>query len=220
MRQQQLDRLKAELLDSSYEKPYEAVAEILKFSKLADELLEFILELEDKLVLVEFLKGYNNFSATQLDIIEEFIRKNLFDNDKLFASELIGIANDWGITSIYKSCIDFIRNKKEDHLIILESIYMIFEHLDLDFLEEVYEVLENIIASKEYYQSCQTASAFYLLRMSGQEKYFRNIIDYVENGQEMNRNILTNILSQEYNQQKYFSYHDLLMGVINKSSLV
>ncbi|MCB0494956.1 MAG: hypothetical protein KDC79_02375 [Cyclobacteriaceae bacterium] len=211
MKTEEMDFIKQKLTDASYELPYNTLEEIFEIEKLSDELLEFILDLKDNLIIIEFLNGYQYFSQSQLDRIEGFIENNLTNNDKLFVSELIAVANKWNITSIYDSCMSFINNEEEDSLVILESIYMIVEHIDLDIIEEVFDSLNHIINSKLYYQNCQLVAAFYLLRLSGHEKYFNDVVDYVENGQALNKDILANLLGIEYNQGRYFSYYDQLI---------
>jgi len=214
MVQEQLNRFKSKLTDPSFEKPYEALEEILELDQLDDVLFEFILGLDDKLVLAEFLKNCESFNESQLTQLESFIESSIDDEDRLFASELISVANEWNITSIYDKCLVFVADEKEDNLVILESIYMLYEHLEIDRIEEIFSVLEKVIHSSVYFQNCQVTAAFYLLRITGHKKYFEDIVGYVKSGQSMNKDVLKNLLSQEYNQVKYFSYHSYLQTLI------
>lgn len=210
-----INELKRMFISDTFEEPYAAIELILEESSIDNDLFNFILSIEDKLVVAEFLEKYDSFSKEQLLILESYIHKNLNSVDPLFVSDLIEIANLNDIQSVFYPCIDFAKNPKNDSNVVLSSIFYICENLRLHNIELVFNTLNKILDDSEYYQNCELVASFFLFRFSHEKKYFIRVKDLVDNGQEMNIEVLKNLLDLDYNTRSYFAYSDDFQKMIS-----
>ncbi|MDQ3190177.1 MAG: hypothetical protein M3Q58_01135, partial [Bacteroidota bacterium] len=142
-----INNIKSKLLSDTFEEPNEAIDELLKEERINDDLFEFILKLEDELVISDFLVFYKNFTTYQLERINLFVKENLFHESDVFRSDLIDIANYWRFKNIYNDCLIIIRNHKESDIVILSSLSYIFENSSIKdiplFVSEFKKILNN-----------------------------------------------------------------------------
>lgn len=206
--------LKTKLLSEIYEEPYQAIEELVSHETIPDEALKFILSLDDNFMIADFLDGFTNFSPHQLQIVEGYIKRNMKNSDRLYVSDLVDFAKKYNFYSILHECLGFINNPLEDSNLILSSIIYVYEKMDLQFVKEIKNALDNVISDKDYFHSCRTAAAFYLFRLTFDNSYLEILIDYLVNGPELNKELMSNLLAYEYNKQNYFAYHNVLRNII------
>ena len=202
-----LNRLQSE----DYTIASKALKEYMNHGVLDDADLEIILSLTNKLIVGDFLEENQNFSDGQLQILETYIIQNIDDKNRLFVSDLIAFATDWGLTLPYKRCIEFLEKYDDDNLYVqIASIEYIFENFKTFYFDEIYTTLTNILNNVEVNQSVQVRAAFILYRFTFQQKFLNELTDLVNNGSELNKEVLKNILAVDFNKPKYFGDHDML----------
>lgn len=207
-----------EMLSSEYyNPPYQAIEYIINQKKISLKILNHILNLEDKLVVGEFLEKFIYLSDEQLKSVENYIRMHIKDRDALFVSSLIESANVNSFLCFYNDFLNVIRFRRND-LIVLAALDFIFENLQLDRIKDIVNTFRRVINNKSYYQNCQVIASLYLFRITYAKEYLIFLEELIMQGGESNRLVLRNSLTlMEYNQQKYFSYHDKLIDLINKT---
>ncbi|UII30781.1 hypothetical protein LVD17_21030 [Fulvivirga ulvae] len=203
-----IENIEARLSSDQFDEPYDLINEIINDGIIiSNDELRLFLNHEDNLITSDFIGKYDLFNPEQIKLMESYIIKNLNHEDDLFVSDLIDFANKWQILSIYEECIKILSRSEAEHS-VFSSIFFLYERINYEFIEEFYGGLNRIIDSQDYYQNAQVAACFYLFRLSHDVKYLDDLKDYIQNGQDMNVDVLKNILSLNYNQQEYFCYHD------------
>ena len=191
---------------------------ILKEDNLDSEDIKSLLTLNNKLIISDFIEGYGNFNQESLNIVEDFINKNLDHDDRLFVSDLIEFATIWNLSLNYKKCINFLKKYGNDEdYVLLAAIDYIFENLRISEIDEIYDSLYLILHNPESNQSAQVKAAFVLFRITGKKEFLADLIDLVINGHADNKLLLGNILSLKHNGASYFEYFDILKIISSKS---
>ncbi len=204
------DLLKQKLTnEESFEMPYEAIKEICAKKRIPNEYVAFILALEDELLIADFLLNYAYFNQKQLNIIRKYIRKHIVTHpDECFRNDLITFACYWEITDFWDECLEMIENPNESHLVILSALSYIYERMQITDLPRVKEAFDKVLNEGNYYQNCQTVAAFYLFRLTLSQEYYEYLKESMPLNQGINRNVLKNLLEEEYNQTPYFAYYE------------
>jgi len=185
--------------------------------KLCFEDIKTILSLNSMLLIGEFLNNYKHFDNNDLRYIEQYILKNLDNEDKLFVSDLIEFATYWEFLLPYEKCLDFLKVYEGDNTYVqLAVIDYIFENLKFSYIPEIVKLLQEILDSKEMFNSSKVKAAFVMFRITMKKKYLEDLTDLVIT--EDYRKLLQNMLKQKYNSQKYFDYHNLLKNIAYISS--
>lgn len=192
----------------SFEEPYEAIEILLKDQAISDSLFEFILELDDHIVVAEFLERFEYLTSTQLIRFETFVLDNLYNEDKLLVSSLIDAANLNRVLSIYDGCLDLAQDSNNDSNVIMSSLFYICENLYLNKFKSIFGILKDVLSNSEYCQNHQVVAAFYLFRLTSDKKFFNELGSLINSGQKMNQKVLRNILDYEYNGRIYFALYD------------
>lgn len=202
------------LKSSDYQVAREALSQLLKNGKLdADDIAE-VLTFGDKLIIGNFLTDYTCFDKDDLAFIEKYICENLDDNDRLYVSDLIEFATYWNLQIPYEKCLEFLKIYEDDHhYVLLASIDYIFENFKYSYISEFYDLLNEILYNSNQHESAQLLASFVLFRISLKKDYLIKLIDLTIRNQ-YNTQSLKNILKREYNDQKYFDYHDLLTALV------
>ena len=190
----------------------------LKEQKIvSDRVLEEILKLSDnldnRLFQGDFLETFEDFTSSQLRMIEQFIHQRIYDKDSLFVSSLIECANFNQILSFHDICIEFIKRKR-NNLVVLSALGYLFEHMNFHDIDRIVTTFNRVLNNKKYYQNCQTKASFYLFRITHHQKYYDFLKNLVLEGDEINYLVLKNSLQgMNYNKRKYFAYFDDLMAI-------
>jgi len=172
------------------------------------EILE-ILNLKNYLFICDFLIKYRFFDKEDLMLIQVYILDNLNNTDRLFVSDLIEFATYWNLDLPYDVCIGFLDvNEADHHYVLLATMNYIFKKLNFEYIEQIVNKLKIIIDDPGQIQTAQVYASFILFRITLKRDYLLNLMDLVVN--EDHKVLLKNILEQEYNNQRYFDYHDFL----------
>lgn len=181
----------------------------IMLKKLCFEDIKTILLLNSKLLIGEFLINYKHFDNNDLKYIEQYILKNLDNEDRMFVSDLIEFATYWELQLPYKKCLDFLRVYENDNAYVqLAVIDYVFENLKFSYISEIVKLLQEILDNKEMSNSLKVKAAFVMFRITMKKKYLEDLTDLVIT--EDYRKLLQNMLKQKYNTQKYFDYYNLL----------
>jgi hypothetical protein len=189
-----------------------ALSELLTINSIDKNDLDKILALDNHLIIGDFLEKYNNYQESDLSLIESFINRNLDHHNRLFVSDLIEFATDWGLELHYDKCLMFlIKYGDDDDFVLLSSMDYIFENLKFTKIDEIYRLLNSILQNPESNQSAQVKAAFMLFRITMRKEFLSDLIDLVVNGNENNKLLLGNLLALEYNSAQFFDYYDILV---------
>jgi len=193
---------------SNYGKAEICLNKIIK-RKLCFEDIKTIFSLNCTSLIGEFLINYKHFDNNDLRYIEQYILDHLDHEDKMFVSDLIDFATYWEFQLPYEKCLGFLKVYENDNTYVqLSVIDYIFENLKFSYISEIVKLLQEILDSREMYNSIKVKAAFVMFRITMKKKYLEDLIDLVIT--DDNRKLLQNMLKQKYNSQKYFDYHNLL----------
>jgi len=153
-----------------------AFEEVKNLEIVSDNFLKEILELpkeklSSRLFQGEFLEKFECFTSSQLQTIEQFIHQRINDKDAVFVSSLINCANFNNILSLHDICIEFVKRRVRNSLIVLASLTYLFEHMNFHDIHRIVPAFNRVLKKKKYYQNCQTAASFYLFRITHQQEY-------------------------------------------------
>ena len=195
--------------------PCKAYEELKEQKKISEKVLRVILEQSDnKIFQGSFLEEFEYFTSSQLQMIEQFIYQHINNRDCLFVSSLIDCANFNHILSFHDICIEFIKRKR-NNLIVLSALDYLFEHMDFHDIDRIVTTFNRVLNNKKYYQNCQTKASFYLFRITHHQKYYDFLKSLILDGDEINYLVLKNSLQgMDYNKKKYFAYSEDLMTII------
>ena len=212
-----MDEKLIEMLSSDkFEHPYEAISEINRQKGIANKVLEYILNMEDKLVAGEFLESFIYLSNEQLESVKQYISLHINDKDHLFVSSLIECANVNGFVSFYDQFLDIICSRRND-LVVLAALDFIFDNLQFYKIKDIVRVFRRVINNKNYYQNCQVVASLYLFRITMSKEYLDFLYELILDFGEQNFMILKNVLKNTgFNNKKYFFYYDELMKLMKK----
>ena len=199
-----------------------ALAELLERGKLSFSDFQEILLLDEKLILGDFLEEYQYFDKENLEYMQTYILDHLDDNNRLFVSDLIEFASYWDLIIPFEKCLELVRVYEGDnHFVQLAIIDYILENMKYNYIKETIRALSSILDNPNLYQNVQVKAAFTLFRITMNPTYLNDLIDLIVNGDtDNNKSLLNNILESDYNQQEFFSYHDLLQIICKKEEKI
>jgi hypothetical protein len=215
MRKIIIEKINACLEDEDvYSKIEKHLHYLLAKGKLKQKVILEILRLKNYLFISDFLIKYNFFDKEDLTLIRSYIIDNLDNTERLFVSDLLEFATYWNLELPYEKCLSFLdKYENDNHFVLLASMEYIFKNLKFEYIEQIVEKLISIIDNANQIQTAQVNASFILFRITLKKEYLSNLIELVMNNDH--KILLRNILNLEYNNQKYFDYHDLLMDVCN-----
>lgn len=200
-----LDRLHSR----DFNEPYLVVDDLLRRKgPIPDALFRAILRLKDYMVVGHFIEMYDKFTDAQLEMLERYTFSHLRrGKDGLLISILIDLANDFGFP-IYEKCYTLAADSSTDHLVVVSSIYFLFEHHTARDLVRIVELFRKILNDPSYYQSGQVLACYYLLRITSNPQYLAELEGFLRNRDEVNLTVTRNTNQLDYNHPEYFFYHD------------
>jgi len=205
----ELERFKILINSESAQDSDLAIEEFGKSKRLDNDLLDYLLSIEETVDISDCLFSRTNYTKTQLKKIKEYIKNNIHTHSEPdFIFDLIDFAAFWKIDDFWDDCIGFIDNPDEDRLVILISINYIYERMTIEDLPQVKTVFDKVVNSAEYYQNCQTVAAFYLFRLTHDRQYYEYLKESMPLDNGGNKPVLKNLLNETYNQQEVFAFHD------------
>jgi hypothetical protein len=208
-----------QLNSSNYETASKALFNFLKVEFINEADLSLLLSIDNPLIIGDFLEEYKNFNQSDLKLIENYIKGNLNNLNKLFVSDLIEFATNWSLELPYEICLKFLKNfGNDDDYVQLASLDYIYENLKFNYIEEIYNSLNNILSNPMSNQSSQVKSAFILFRITNKKNFLVDLIDLVVHGNEYNKVLLSNILILKHNNEIYFEDYNLLKATITSMS--
>lgn len=149
--------------------------------------------------------------------IELFIIERLDDPDRLYVSDLIEFAMDFGLNLPYEKCLGFLNVYKDDHTyVVLASIGYITANIRMLYIAEIVKGLEGVLNNPEQNQSSQIKAALGLFRITMKRRYLNDLMDLVVAGHPDNKDLMRNLLKWEYNHKRYFDYADTLHAICRK----
>lgn len=195
-----------------YSKIEKYLDNLLDKGKLKQKVILDILHLKNYIFISDFLIKYNYFDKEDLILIHSYIIDNLDNKERLFVSDLLEFATYWNLELPYEKCLNSLdKYENDDHYVLLASIEYIFKNLKFEYIDQIVEKLIGIIENPNQIQTAQVNASFILFRITLKKEYLSNLIELVVNNDH--KTLLRNILNLEYNSQKYFDYHDLLMSI-------
>ncbi len=209
------ESVKGLLADKDYSVAAKELNILLERPKVNFDELKDIFCLENKLIIGDFLERYENFTSKDLEFIQDHINNNLNHTNKMYVSDLIDFASNWGLEITYEECVKLLNNTKEENKYAVSSaITYIYENFRFAYFNEVFNSFEKILKSQNYFQSCQVKVCFALFRITHHKKYLFRLVDLIKSGQELNKTLMNNILKDEFNKGKYFLIPDELREII------
>jgi len=185
---------------------------LLSKGKLKQKEILEILHLENYLFISDFLIKYIFFDKEDLTLIQNYIIANLAHKERLFVSDLLEFATYWDLELPYEKCLNLLdKYEGDDHYVLLASMDYVFKNLRFEYIDQIVDRLINVIDNSNQIQTAQVKASFILFRITLKKEYLTNLIELVVNNDH--KTLLRNILNLEYNSQKYFDYHDLLMSI-------
>ena len=198
-----------------YQEIYEEIkAQEMIPDTVLQEILELPNELGNRLLQGDLLEKFEYFTSSQLQTIEQFIHEHINNRDAVFVNSLITCANFNHILSFHDICIEFIKRRR-NNLVVLSALDYLFEHMNFHDIHRIVSTFNRVLNNKKYYQSGQTKASFYLFRITHHQKYYDFLKSLVLEGNEINYLVLKNSLQgMDYNKRKYFACFDDLMMLI------
>jgi len=211
-----IERFK-QLINSESGSDYDTVFREFGESKsISDELLDYVLSMDDTMDIMDCLFERSHFTKKQLKTIAQFIKKHIkTHSDPVFRNELINFAFNWQMDDFWDDCIGFIENSNEHSILIIISLHYIYERMTIENLPQVKTVFDTVVNSTEYYQNCQTVAAFYLFRLTHDRQYYEYLKESMPLDNGGNKPVLKNLLNETYNQQEVFAFHDEMLEWTN-----
>ncbi|MEN7551906.1 hypothetical protein AAG747_28590 [Rapidithrix thailandica] len=188
----------------------EVLAKVNAEEQLSIEDIKYILNIPEKSLIGDFLIEYDYFTEDQKSFIESYIIANLNDEDRDFVSDMIDFATIESLNLPYEVCIDFLKSNTEGESYVVSSVlsYLISQP-KFNYIEKLFVALTNVLEDASFFQNAQLKAAFCLFRITQDRKYLREVIELVEKGQSINKDLLKNMLSIHFNNNKYFSIREL-----------
>ena len=188
----------------------EVIAQVQKGVQLTSQDLKYILNIPEKSLIGDFLIEIDSFTEEQLKIIENYVISNFDHEDRDFVSDLIDVATTESLNLPYTRCLQLLNNSSERESYVVSSVISyIMSQPKFNFIDEIFLALTNILEDSSFYQNAQVKASFCLFRMTHDKKYLQDLIDLVEEGQEINRELLKNILLLDCNSSMYFHVDEL-----------
>jgi hypothetical protein len=204
-----------QLCNSEYSISSKALQTILK-EKITNEDIIKIFSSNNYLIIADFLEEFDKYDENTLKYIENYIINHLDDKDRLFVSDLIEFATEWGLSIPYEKCIGFVKVcGKDDDYVGIASIDYIYTNFKLNYFDDIYKVLNIVINNTEYNQSAQLRAAMTLFRYTHNKKYYLILKSLVEKGDENNRVLLKNKLNYFYNSDDLFIPYEEMKNWLN-----
>ena len=127
-----------------------AYEELKEQKMISNKALKEILELSNnRLFQGNFLEQFEYFTSSQLQMIEQFIHQHITDRDCLFVSSLISCANFNNILSFHDICIEFIKRKR-NNFVVLSALDYLFEHMNFHDIERIVTTFNRVLNNKKY----------------------------------------------------------------------
>jgi len=188
--------------------------DILVQGKLSHQEVASIVNIDNPLIVGDFLEKYQHFEQADIGYLKSFIIEQIDNENRLFVSDLIDFATDWEVELPYQKCIDLILPYEDDNTYVqLAVISYLFKNLKFNHIELLIKYLHQTLNNPECNQSVQINAALFLFRVTHKKQYLEDLIDLIVNGED-NIELMRNILELKYNESEYFDYHSLLFALL------
>ncbi|MNY10933.1 hypothetical protein D3C86_1439340 [compost metagenome] len=173
--------------------------------KLSNEDIEFILNLDEKELVVTFFSEYSLFDKDDFLHIEKFTNENL-ENDNLdFVSDLIYFAADFGLDLNYKRILELVIIEKTDNdFIVLACLQYLHLNIKLIYVDIIVKNLEHVTNNTIYHQNEQLLASLILFRITHKTNYLDFIIELIDYDNS-NLEFLQNTLKDKFYDSMYFN---------------
>lgn len=193
----------------------EANAMIIKICedkiKLTVEDINFILNLKEKELINTFFNEYSLFKRRDFLLIENFINKNLDNENKDFVSDLIYAGVDFGLDLDYKKIVSFLIIDKEDmNCFVLACLEYLRKNIKFLYIKELTKNLDYILENHQYHQNEQILASICLYRITNKNNYLDFVRERITNSID-NSIFVKNILKDEMYDEVYFNNFDIKM---------
>lgn len=149
---------------------------LIQKSELCDLLLN-----ENHLIVGEFLLNYRYFTTDNINIIFEFILKNISNADKLFVSDLIDFATNNQLSLPFRKCYFLLEQcgGDNDYSQIAYLDYLLY--CEKEFVDEKLEhLLNSIIENTCCSMYSQLRANIILYVINHKSRYISNIVAYTQ----------------------------------------
>jgi hypothetical protein len=181
--------------------------------KFSCEDIEFVLNLNEKELVVTFFSEYSLFSKHDFLQIEKFTNENLESENLDFVSDLIYFATDFGLDLNYNKILELIIIDKIDNdFIVLACLQYLHANIKLLYVDIIIKNLEHITNSSIYHQNEQLLASLILFRITHKINYLDFIIELV-NYDNSNLEFLKNSLKDKSYDSRYFNLPNILKEI-------
>lgn len=172
--------------------------------------IEFILNLDEKELVVTFFSEYSFFSKDDFLQIEKFTNENLESENLDFVSDLIYFATDFGLDLNYTKILDLtIIDKIDNDFIVLACLQYLHANIKLLYIDIIVKNLEHITNTTIYHQNEQLLASLILFRITHKTHYLDFITELI-NYDNSNLEFLSNSLKDKSYDSMYFNLPNLL----------
>lgn len=173
--------------------------------KLSYEDIEFILNLDEKELVVTFFSEYSFFSKDDFLHIEKFTNENLESENLDFVSDLIYFATDFGLDLNYTKILELtIIDNIDNDCIVLACLQYLHANIKLLYIDIIVKNLEHITNTTIYHQNEQLLASLILFRITHKTNYLDFITELI-NYDNSNLEFLSNSLKDKSYDSMYFN---------------
>ncbi|MGS4344708.1 hypothetical protein ACKUSY_03705 [Myroides odoratus] len=178
-------------------------------TKLDLQLIQEIMELENKDFIDLFLREYILFDEEDKAYLETCINLNLNNSNTEYVSDLIYFANDLSLNLKYKEVIALInRYASDENYLVLAALVYVSNNIKYYYIEDIVSSFTKVVNSKDYFQSEQILASLTLYRITRKKHYLDLIAELIDYDKE-NLVFLTNLLGEESYQEAYFDLTEI-----------
>lgn len=186
-----------DLLNSPYyQDNVKGLRRLLRKKTFSNSELLKVLHQDNRLVVGEFLLRCRHFSKQNLSIIHHFVLQNLYDEDKLFVSDLIEFATDYSWPLPLQKGYTFLKQcgGDDDYPQIAFLNHLLFFRTDV-WDEKLEDLLNAIVDNNCCSIYAQLRACILLYRFTRKNWYLTNILAYCLIDDDC-KVLLDNIVSQ------------------------
>lgn len=167
------------LNSSSYQDNIKGLSQLLRKKTFSNSELLNMLHQDNRLVVGEFLLRYRHFNKQNLSLIHHFVLQNLYDEDKLFVSDLIEFATNYSWPLPLQKCYTFLKQcgGDDDYPQIAFLNHLLFFRTDV-WDEKLEDLLNAIVDNNCCSIYAQLRACMLLYKFTRKKRYVSNVIAY------------------------------------------
>lgn len=206
VKEEKKDKLISRLSKLTWEEDYNLVYDFCHSDiKLELNDIKKMLLIDDKSLVDVFLSEYILFDDEDKAYLIEYINDNLSHESTEFLSDLVYIANDLSLNIDYVKVLGLIiKYVGDENYVVLGALHYISNNIKYRYIEEIFEALEEVVNSTNYYQVEQILASITLYRVTNKVTYLDFVKELLLYDKD-NAVFIVNLLKEEPYQEKYFN---------------